>query len=95
MSPFLRHPRQENFTLGLEEMLEHETLKGTNHGTGCEIYNRLHTNKWDSFYCLQGTDDSPLTGSLGNCDCTQKKTGKNTDFSNKFNHFHYRYITFK
>jgi hypothetical protein len=42
-----RHSRI-NLTLGLEEMLAQETLKGTNPGTRCATY-RLQTNKWNSF----------------------------------------------
>jgi hypothetical protein len=77
--------RAGNLTLGLAEMLTQETLKGTRRATY-----RLQTNKWDSFYCLQGTDDSPLTSSLANCGYIQK-TGKN----NELHHIHYRHITFK
>jgi len=54
---------------------------------------RLQTDKWDSFYCLQDTDDSPLTGSRANCGYVQK-TGKN-NFNNKLHHIHYRHTTFK
>jgi hypothetical protein len=74
-------------------MLVLETLKVTNPGTRCATY-RLQTNKWDSFYCLQGTDDSPLTGSRANCGYVQK-TGKNNNFNNELHHIHYRHTTFK
>jgi hypothetical protein len=74
-------------------MLAQESLKDTNPGTRCAT-NRLQTNKQDSFYCLQGTDDSPLTGSQANCGYVQK-TGKNNNFNNELHHIHYRYITFK
>jgi len=71
-----------NLTLGLEEMLVLETLKSTNPGTRCATY-RLQTNKWDSFYCLQGIDDSPLTGSQANFGYAQK-TGKNNNLKSAF-----------
>jgi hypothetical protein len=82
--PLKCHPSYDshsriNLTLGLEEMLEQETLKGTNPVTGHATY-RLQTNEWNSFYCLR-VQMTPLTGSLANCDYKQK-TGKNNDFNN-------------